>query len=177
MMRRFHIIISVFVGFSLISCRNKQDTGETRTLNQEQVQERLLEANKTVITAENDQIDTFIALNNWDMNKTGTGLRYQVIEKGKGLKVVTGKFVKFEYEVKLISGEKIYSSTQTGPKEFRVGSGGVESGLEEGMLLLSVGDKARFIIPSYLAHGLSGDQDKIPPKATLIYTVKLIDLQ
>ena len=58
-----------------------------------------------------------------------------------------------------------------------LGSGGVESGLEEGILLLKLGDKARFIIPSYLAHGLSGDQDKIPPKATLIYTIKIIDLE
>ncbi len=177
MMRRFHIIISVFVGFSLISCRYMQDAGETRTMDQEQVQERLLEANKTIIKAENNQIDRLITQNNWEMTETGTGLRYQVIEKGKGAKAVAGKFVRFEYEVKLISGELIYSSTQTGPKEFRVGSGGVESGLEEGILLLNVGEKARFIIPSYLAHGLSGDQDKIPPKATLIYTVKLIDLQ
>jgi FKBP-type peptidyl-prolyl cis-trans isomerase len=141
-----------------------------------QVTEKLLEANKAIIKAENDQIDKLIVRNGWNMIETGTGLRYEIIEKGKGKKAKTGMTVRFEYEIKLMNGEVVYSSLKTGPKEFRLGSGGVESGLEEGMLLLSVGDRARFIIPSYLAHGLSGDQDKIPPKASLIYTVNVISL-
>jgi len=111
------------------------------------------------------------------MLKTATGLRYFIIEKGNGPVAKEGKTVRFEYEVKLISGDIIYSSDQSGTKDFTIGSGGVESGLEEGILMLRVGDKARFVIPSYLAHGLSGDQGKIPPKATLIYTVKLIELK
>jgi len=137
----------------------------------------LLEANKAAIEVENKQIDKLIDSTGWNMLKTATGLRYEIIEHGNGPKAETGKIARFEYEIKLISGEIIYSSKQSGPKEFRIGSGGVESGLEEGILLLKSGDKAKFVIPSFLAHGLSGDQDRIPPKATLIYTVKLIDLK
>ncbi len=148
-----------------------------KILSQEQVTERLLEANKAAIKAEDEHIDKYIAINKREFNKTGTGLRYTITEKGSGEKAMAGRIAVFDYEVKLINGESIYSSKQSGAKEFRLGSGGVESGLEEGMLLLRVGDKATFIIPSYLAHGLAGDQDKIPQKATLIYTVKLIDLQ
>jgi len=58
-----------------------------------------------------------------------------------------------------------------------VGHGGVESGLEEAVLLLHAGDKARIIIPSHLAYGLVGDDDKIPARATLIYEIELIELK
>ena len=174
---RLNLIIYILTGFALISCHNNKGTGTKTNLTQDQVTEKLLEGNKAAIEFENDQINKFVLLNNWNMSETGTGLRYQIIEKGKGIKTSVGKRVQFEYEVKLLGGEVIYSSEKTGLKEFALGSGGVESGLEEGMLLLNVGDKARFIIPSYLAHGLSGDQDQIPAKSTLIYTVKLIDLK
>ena len=57
---------------------------------------------------------------------------------------------------------------------FKVGFGGVESGLEEGVLLLRTGDKARFIMPPHLAHGLIGDGDCIPMRAIIIYDVELV---
>jgi FKBP-type peptidyl-prolyl cis-trans isomerase len=161
----------------ITSCSNKKDVGKPNNLSQDQLTEKLLEANKASIEVENKQIDKLIDSAGWHMLKTATGLRYEIIEKGNGAKAETGKIARFEYETKLINGAVIYSSEKSGPKEFRIGSGGVESGLEEGILLLKQGDKARFVIPSFLAHGLSGDQDRIPPKATLIYTVKLIDLK
>ena len=174
---RLNLIIYFLTGFALISCRDNKDTGTKTILTQDQVTEKLLEGNKAAIEFENEQINKFILINGWNMSETGTGLRYHIIEKGKGEKAAVGKRVQFEYDVKLLSGEAIYSSAKNGLKEFVLGSGGVESGLEEGMLLLNVGDRARFIIPSYLAHGLSGDQDQIPAKSTLIYNVKLIDLK
>jgi len=170
-------LLSCLLVFGVLSCRQKQQSGKTNTLSQKQINEQLVEANKAVLDTENEQIDNFIASNGWNVITTGTGLRYQILEKGSGSKAKFGKLVRFEYEIKLISGETIYSSLISGPKEFTIGSGGVESGLEEGILQLKVGDSARFIIPSYLAHGLSGDQDKIPSKATLLYSLKLIDLK
>ncbi len=171
------LVMFVLIVIVVVSCDENKPANPAQKLSQDQVTEKLLSANKAALNVEDQQIDKLIASRGWEMMKTGTGLRYQVLEKGNGLIAATGKIARFEYEVELISGEVIYSSVKTGPKEFRIGSGGVESGLEEGILLLKTGDKVRFIIPSYLAHGLSGDQDKIPPKATLIYTVKLIDLK
>jgi FKBP-type peptidyl-prolyl cis-trans isomerase FkpA len=177
MIGRFQLIIPLFLVFCLPSCHSKNNSVETNKLTQNQVTAKLLDANKSAIEIENTQINKLIKSSGWEMIETPTGLRYQVLEKGNGPKTKQGKLVRFEYEVRLYSGELIYSSAKSGPKEFSIGSGGVESGLEEGILLLRVGDKARLIIPSYLAHGLSGDQDRIPPKATLIYTLKLIDLK
>jgi len=174
---KVHNIIFFLVGLGFLSCGNNKDVNQMKTLNQDQVTEKLMEANKMAIEVENKQIEKLIDSSGWNMLKTATGLRYGIIEKGNGPAAKEGKTVRFEYEVKLMSGDIIYSSDRSGLKEFRIGSGGVESGLEEGFLMLRVGDKARFVIPSYLAHGLSGDQGKIPPKATLIYTVKLIELK
>lgn len=170
-------ILLMLIVLNLLSCNNKKDAGRIKTLNQEQVTEKLMEANRIAIETENEQIEKLIDSTGWKMEKTATGLRYEIIEKGNGPVAKEGKTVRYGYEVRLISGEVIYTSDQSGFKEFKIGSGGVESGLEEGILMLSVGDKARFIIPSYLAHGLSGDQDKVPPKATLIYIVKLIEVK
>ncbi|MDO9257011.1 MAG: FKBP-type peptidyl-prolyl cis-trans isomerase [Bacteroidales bacterium] len=177
MIYRFQLILFFVLIIGFQSCSYKKDGGETKSLNLDQVNEKLLKANKVAIEFERKQIDKLIDSSGWNMQVTATGLRYEIIENGNGTKAETGKLARFEYETKLITGKIVYSSALTGPKEFRIGSGGVESGLEEGILLLQAGDKARFVIPSFLAHGLSGDQDKIPPKATLIYTIKLIELE
>jgi len=53
----------------------------------------------------------------------------------------------------------------------------VESGLEEGILLLRVGDKATFIMPPHLAHGLQGDGDRIPARSIIMYDVLLLKVE
>lgn len=177
MIHHIQLILFLCILAGLTSCDTKNKVGESKALTQGQVNELMLAANRSALDVENKQIDKLIDSCGWNMLKTATGLRYEIIEKGNGAKAVVGKAVKFEYDIKLMNGDIIYNSDQSGPKEFRIGSGGVESGLEEGILLLKTGDKARFVIPSYLAHGLSGDNDQIPPKATLIYNVKIIDLR
>ena len=65
---------------------------------------------------------------------------------------------------------------EKGPKKFLIGKDHVESGVHEGVTLMHVGDRAKFVIPSYLAHGLSGDNAKIPPRSVLIVDLKLLRL-
>ena len=177
MISGIRLIVSFLIIIGIISCQNSNNVGQPQKLSQDQVTEKLVEANKNAIEIENKQIDTLIFRSGWEMQATPTGLRYEILKKGNGTKTAFGKIARIKYEVKLISGKSIYSSVKTGPKDFKIGSGGVESGLEEGILLLNVGDSARFILPSYLAHGLSGDQNLIPPKSTLIYTLKLIEIK
>ena len=175
MTSRYLFLIIFLCSMMFESCTHKQEAKPVVAIGEKETRDKLIEVNKQAVKVENDQIDRLIADSNWKTTESQTGLRYQIIEKGKGAKVSTGNVVRFEYSVHLMDGKEIYSSKKSGIKEFKVGSGGVESGLEEGILYLRVGDKARFIIPSYLAYGLTGDQDQIPPKATLIYTVTLID--
>lgn len=161
----------------VIACIYKADQNQEQELNPKVYEEPLVKANKQAVKAEDEQIESFIQRYKWDMKSTGSGLRYAIYKNGDGPKAETGKIAVLNYSVKLITGEEIYSSRTDGVKEFLIGKGGVESGLEEGILLLRVGDHAKFIIPSHLGFGLLGDQNKVPPKSTLIYDLELIALK
>lgn len=139
--------------------------------------EKLIHYNREVMKTEEQEIEDFLSRYHWNVKTTPTGLRYIIYRKGSGKKANTGTLVRFNYTVKLLNGTMIYSSDSMGEKSFIVGHGGVEPGLEEGMLLLREGDRAKFIIPSYLAFGLLGDQKKIPSGATLVYDVEVIDFK
>jgi FKBP-type peptidyl-prolyl cis-trans isomerase len=71
----------------------------------------------------------------------------------------------------------VYDAERDGLKSFLIGKGGVESGLEEAILLMRKGDKARLVIPSHLAWGLLGDQKKIPPRTAIVYEMELLNLK
>jgi FKBP-type peptidyl-prolyl cis-trans isomerase len=110
------------------------------------------------------------------MEETGSGLWVGIYQKGSGPRVEFGKLVTIEYSIMLLNGELIYSSATEGKKVFVVGRGGVEAGLEEGILLLREGDKARLIMPPHLAHGFHGDGERIPRRATIVYELELIGI-
>lgn len=111
-------------------------------------------------------------------DKTESGLRYKMINKGEGKKAEAGKTVAVHYEGSLENG-KVFDSSypRKKPIEFRLGQGQVIEGWDEGIALLQVGDKARFVIPSDLAYGASGAGGVIPPHATLIFDVELMEVK
>ena len=111
-------------------------------------------------------------------DKTESGLRYKMIQKGSGKKAENGKTVSVHYEGSLENG-KVFDSSypRKKPIEFKLGIGQVIEGWDEGIALLKVGDKARFVIPSDLAYGPSGAGGVIPPNATLIFDVELMDVK
>jgi peptidyl-prolyl cis-trans isomerase A (cyclophilin A) len=110
--------------------------------------------------------------------KTESGLRYQFIQKGEGKQAEAGKTVSVHYEGSLENG-KVFDSSypRKKPIEFRLGQGQVIEGWDEGIALLRVGDKARFVIPSDLGYGPAGAGGVIPPNATLIFDVELMDVK
>ncbi|AYN04908.1 peptidylprolyl isomerase [Flavobacterium sp. 140616W15] len=110
--------------------------------------------------------------------KTESGLRYQFIQRGDGKKAENGKTVAVHYEGSLDNG-KVFDSSypRKKPIEFRLGQGQVIEGWDEGIALLKVGDKARFVIPSHLGYGPSGAGGVIPPNANLIFDVELMDVK
>ena len=170
-------IILLFV----LSCRRYntqqpvQDVAEIERLKKE----ALLRANQQLVEEDVSAIEAFAARKGWQMKTTETGLWYMIYEKGNGKKAATGMTATLEYSVSLLdSGSTVcYSSALSGPKEFRLGHGGVEAGLEEGVLLMRAGDKARFILLPHLAHGLAGDGVCIPRRATILYDVELVKLR
>ncbi|MDM1396003.1 peptidylprolyl isomerase [Myroides odoratimimus] len=110
--------------------------------------------------------------------ETPSGLRYQMIVKGTGKKAEKGKTVSVHYKGALANGQEFDSSyKRKKPIEFPLGQGYVIEGWDEGIALLNVGDKARFVIPSYLGYGEAGAGGVIPPNATLVFDVELMDVK
>ncbi len=139
-------------------------------------QEKLVEINKILVKKDAAKIAAFVERRGWNMTETQTGLWYVIYLKGNGAKAGPGQIATINYKISLLDGTECYSSDDTGPRQFKIGQGGVESGLEEGILLMHEGDKARFIMPPHLAHGLLGDNNKIPARAIIVYEVELIKL-
>lgn len=111
-------------------------------------------------------------------DETASGLRYQILQKGEGKKATKGAGVSVHYKGQLLDGTVFDSSyKRKQPIDFNVGVGQVISGWDEGIQLLQVGDKARFVIPSNLAYGSAGAGGVIPPDATLIFDVELMDVK
>lgn len=110
--------------------------------------------------------------------KTSSGLRYKIEEKGNGPKAEKGQTVSVHYKGMLPDGSVFDSSySRNQPIDFKLGKGQVISGWDEGIQLLNVGDKARFVIPSHLAYGERGAGGVIPPNATLVFDVELVKVK
>ncbi|MCF6182990.1 peptidylprolyl isomerase [Lutibacter sp.] len=111
-------------------------------------------------------------------NETKSGLRYKIIKEGNGKQATKGSTVSVHYKGQLDNGQVFDSSyTRKQPIDFTLGVGQVIKGWDEGIQLLKVGDKARFVIPSNLAYGSQGAGGVIPPDAILIFDVELMDVK
>jgi FKBP-type peptidyl-prolyl cis-trans isomerase len=107
--------------------------------------------------------------------QTASGLRYQIIQEGTGEQATAGKTVSVHYKGQLLDGTVFDSSyKRQQPIDFVLGQGQVIPGWDEGVSLLKVGDKARFVIPSDLAYGSRGAGGVIPPDAALLFDVELV---
>jgi len=113
-----------------------------------------------------------------DTLSTASGLRYIKTFETKGAQAQAGKNVSVHYTGYLENGNIFDSSISRGqPIAFPLGQGRVIKGWDEGIALLRVGEKARLIIPSELGYGEAGAGGLIPPNATLIFDVELVELK
>lgn len=105
-----------------------------------------------------------------------SGLQYRVITEGKGKKPLAASTVKTNYIGRLINGEEFDSSFKHGqPAVFPCN--GVIPGWTEALLLMKEGSKWELVIPSDLAYGEQGAGNVIPPNATLIFEIELLEVQ
>jgi FKBP-type peptidyl-prolyl cis-trans isomerase len=141
------------------------------------IKNSFVETNKYIRQRNSDYIRAFIDRLGWEMTETPTGLWYMIMEPGKGDRVEKDKFISYSFETRLINGKLCYSADTINPKKIVVGKGNIEAGIEEGLLLLRKGSKARFIIPPYLAHGNFGDMNKIPGSSILLVNVNVLEVK
>jgi FKBP-type peptidyl-prolyl cis-trans isomerase FkpA len=147
-------------------CLNKPDS---RSSVKPASEKDLIELNRSLITSDRELITDYIGKSDLKFIETETGLWYSIVEKGGGEAIKTGDDVSYSYDCKLIDGKPCYSGSNT----LRVGYASVERGVTEGLQLMKPGSDYIFIIPPYLAHGLTGDGQRIPGRSILIYRIKI----
>lgn len=163
-------LIAAFAG-----CTSDTKRQQIAKLKNSEMKKPLLQANRGLVNKENEEIDAYVRRRNWLMEKSGSGLRYLIYKKGAGKLAEAGKYAIINYKITLLDGSECYRSKDK-PERFLIDQDNVESGLHEGIKLLHEGDKAILILPPHLAHGLIGDQEKIPPLSTIIYDVELVSV-
>ena len=136
-------------------------------------------------------INDYIKTNNIKQKPTATGLYYIPVVKGNTTKVQKGDTIKVNYIGRLLDGkvfdtnieavakkDSIYSEKgQYKPFDLPFGTGNVIPGWDQGIELMTVGSKSKFIIPSNLAYGEKGLGKAIPPFAPLLFEVELISIK
>ena len=176
-MRQLFKIFSVVLLVIMLACDNDKSKHYNQVVDNKLLEELLVKNNVDLLKKESDLIDDYVKRNGLEVTKTGTGLRFQILNAGEGELIKKGDIITIQYEVSFLNGEVVYSSENDGNKTFVVGRGGVESGLEEGVLKLNKYSEAILILPSHLAHGLVGDGRRILHKSVLVYRLKVTDIK
>ena len=177
------VLIPISIAAFLIlvsSCKNNPDEQKPKQeqqINSEKLKEQLVKVNKAQVYSEDDQIEDFLKRYKYPVETTATGLRYYIYKTNKGIKPNAHSIVQIAYRVHLLDGTLCYSSDSTGNLVFQIGKTDLPVGLQEGVQLLSIGEKAVLITPSKLGYGFTGDGANIPPNAVLYYDVELLKIK
>ena len=171
-MRFLHALVLLFFICSA-SCTSK----EKQAVDIEWTKEKSMELNKTIALEEKIAIKLFLAQHSsWKMIETGSGLQYYIYEKGVGESPKIGSVVDIEYSIKMLDGTICYETEKDEVIELVIDHSEVETGVQEGLKKMRVGDRAKMIIPSHLAHGLTGDLDKIKPLTPIVVDIYLNEI-
>jgi FKBP-type peptidyl-prolyl cis-trans isomerase len=167
------LLFSAFVWLMLSACRNgdvKEDTIDWSP-------KKSTEFNKEMAAEEELQISLYLEQHKeLTMEKSGTGLRHYIYQESDGQQAVEGYTAQVELQVTLLDGKVCYQTKKDEYEEFVIDRSDIETGLQEGIKMMKVGERAKFIVPSHIAHGLLGDMDKIPPLSPIVIDVHLIGL-
>jgi FKBP-type peptidyl-prolyl cis-trans isomerases 1 len=145
-MRALSWITILFI-VSIIACKSKEDKGDATKFNS-QTKEALERVNRVLIKEDREQIEAFVKRNKLEgVTESPTGLFYLIWGDADGIPVKTGYLVEYSYKVTLLDGTLCYQSRLDSLGTFVVGRGGVEAGLEEGILLMKEGQKGQIIMP------------------------------
>ena len=112
-----------------------------------------------------------------DMQRTDSGLYYQVVKPGSGATVAPGQTAVVNYTGWLPDGTQFDSSRGREPFAFPLGAAQVIAGWDQGVAGMAVGEQRLLVIPPALGYGTMGSGGVIPPDATLVFEVELLEIR
>lgn len=176
-MKQFKLILFVLmVGFFVFSCKQKQEARRPISRASGTFMKKSIERNKKIVAGEEGQIDSLIKSNpkiKYLTSKKGYWYTYVVQNKIDTLVPKKGDIAFFNYEIRDLKGNIIYSELELRPQTYAVDKQNIMMGIRDGIKLMHKNEKVTFLFPSHVAYGYHGDEKKIGPNQPLLCTINL----
>lgn len=170
----FSFTVALLTAGLVAACSNAADEGDT-TASEPAVENAAPEPASTEVAA---MYAEELGVDIDAMTKTESGLHYAVLAEGSGAEAAAGQSATVHYTGWLPNGSKFDSSRDRNqPFTFALGAGQVIPGWDEGVAGMKIGEQRKLVIPPALGYGTAGAGGVIPPNATLIFDVELLDAQ
>jgi FKBP-type peptidyl-prolyl cis-trans isomerase FkpA len=167
------LILAILLSILVLACKDQTKKQPNTSL--KDAKRKLESVNKALVDKDKERIEAYISRHQLlGMEENKAGLYFLVWGESTGPQVKLDDIVLLNYKISLLDGSECYNTINDKPKQFMVGKGGVEAGLEMAVLLMKKGQKGKFIMPPHLGYGLLGDNDRIPPLAILVFDVELL---
>ena len=168
----FVLLVSILVS----SCKQQQEARRPVSQSSGSFMKKSVERNKKLIASEEGQIDSLIKSNpkiKYIASSKGYWYTYVTQNKVDTLTPKKGDVAFFDYEIKDLKGNVIYSQVELRPQTYAVDKQNIMTGLREGIKLMHKNETIIFLFPSHIAFGYHGDEKKIGTNQPLLCTVTL----
>ena len=176
-MKNGKLLTIVFIALIVASsCKQHQEARRPISQASGSFMKRSVERNKKLITGEEGQIDSIIKSNpkiKYLASKKGYWYTYEIQNKLDTLTPKKGDVAFFDYEIKDLKGNVIYSELELRPQTYLVDKQNIMMGLRDGIKLMHKNEKVNFLFPSHMGFGFHGDNKKIGANQPLLCTVTL----
>ena len=170
------ILIVFLVTLFVASCKHHQEARKPVSQASGTFMKKSAERNKKLNASEEDQIDAIIKSNpkvKYMASTKGYWYTYVIQNTLDTLTPKKGDVAFFEYDIKDLKGNIIYSEVELRPQTYSVDKQNIMTGLREGIKLMHKNEKVTFLFPSHIAYGYHGDDKKIGTNQPLVCTVTL----
>ncbi|MFD2600927.1 gliding motility-associated peptidyl-prolyl isomerase GldI [Flavobacterium suzhouense] len=178
-MKKLFILPVFLLGIMITSCSQQQArrpvSHSSGTFMKESV-----ERNKKLVANEESEIDSIIKSNpaiKYIASDKGYWYHYEMENTTDSIRPKRGDVAYFDYEIKDMKGNVIYSQAELKPQVYYVDKQNIMMGLRDGIKLMNEGEKITFLFPSHMGYGYHGDNNKIGTNQPLMCTVTLNDIR
>jgi gliding motility-associated peptidyl-prolyl isomerase len=172
------ILIAFFATVLFTSCKQHQEARRPVSQSSGSFMKQSIARNKKLIAGEEDQIDSVIKSNpakKYIASKKGYWYYYESRNLTDSLTPKKGDIALFDYEIKDLKGNIIYSEVELQPQVYKVDKQEIMMGLRDGIKLMRKTEKVNFLFTSHMGYGFHGDNNKIGTNQPLSCTVTLRD--
>jgi len=172
------ILTILFLGILFTSC-SKQQARKPVSQTSGTFMKESIERNKKLIAEEEQLIESIISKDTLEYIASSKGYwyKYDIKTENDTIFPKRGDIVYYNYELRNLKNELIYTKDELKPKEYFVDKENIMMGLRDGIKLMKKGETVTFLFPSHMAFGYHGDNEKIGSNEPLICTVTLNDIK